>query len=257
MTIEVLYTMMFFILGTIMGSFYNVVGYRLPKGMSLIKPASHCPNCNHKLSFMELIPIVSYIIQLGKCKNCKKKIPVFYPIFEFLTGTLFAISYLVFGLNNELIVALTFSSTVIIVIISDIKYMIIPDELLLFSGILLIIERLMMEYEIMNLLYDMVIPFTFLLLLKLLGDFLFKKESLGGGDIKLMIIIGIALGWQTAIVSVAFASFIALPISIIILLIKKTNIIAFGPFLSIAALIMYYFSIDYKLIIDILVNYVK
>jgi leader peptidase (prepilin peptidase)/N-methyltransferase len=237
-----------------MGSFYNVVGYRLPNGMSLVKPASHCPNCNHKLGPMELIPIVSYIIQLGKCKNCHQKIAIFYPIFEFLTGILFAISYLVFGFSNELLVALTFSSTLLIVILTDIKYMIICDELLIFSGIMLTILRLLMNYDITTLLLDISLPFVFLLIVKLFGDFVFKQESLGGGDIKLMTIIGIALGWQTTIISVALAAFLALPISLLILIFKKTNIIAFGPFLSIAALIMYYMTINYMTIYNILIN---
>jgi leader peptidase (prepilin peptidase)/N-methyltransferase len=252
MTIEVLYTMMFFILGTIMGSFYNVVGYRLPNGMSLIKPASHCPNCNHRLGPMELIPIVSYIIQLGKCKNCHQKIAIFYPLFEAFTGILFAVSYLVFGFSNELLVALTFSSTLLIVILTDMKYMIICDEVLLFSGIMIVVLRLLMNYNIMTLLLDISLPFIFLLAVKLFGDFIFKKESLGGGDIKLMVVIGLVLGWQTAIISVAFAAFIALPISIIILIFKKTNVIAFGPFLSASALIMYYLGITYMTIYNIL-----
>lgn len=254
MSIEVLFIMMFFIFGTVMGSFYNVVGYRLPNGMSLIKPASHCPNCNHRLGAMELIPIVSYIIQLGKCKSCKQKIALFYPIFEFLTGVLFALSYVVFGFTLELVVALTFTSTLLIVIISDIKYMIIPDELLIFSGIVLVIERLAMGYDIVALLLDIVLPFIVMLLIKFLGDFLFKKESLGGGDIKLMTIFGLALGWQNCIVVVALAAFIALPISLLILAVKKTNVIPFGPFLSIAALIIYYLSIDYVSILNWLIN---
>jgi leader peptidase (prepilin peptidase)/N-methyltransferase len=254
MSIEVLYIMMFFILGTVMGSFYNVVGYRLPNGMSLVTPPSHCPNCNHRLGGLELIPIVSYIIQLGKCKHCKQKIAIFYPIFEFLTGVLFVIAYLVFGLTGELLVALTFSSTLLIVMISDIKYMIISDEVLLFSGIMLVIERLMMRYDIITLLSDALLPFILLLLLKLFGDFLFKKESLGGGDIKLMVIFGLALGWQMCVFVILLAAIIALPISLLILAIKKTNVIPFGPFLSIAALVVYYLQIDYSSVIDLLIN---
>ena len=95
MTIELLYATLFFILGIIMGSFYNVVGYRLPNNISLIKPSSHCPNCNKKLGFFELIPIISYIIQFGKCKKCKQRISIFYPIIELSSGLLFALSYLV------------------------------------------------------------------------------------------------------------------------------------------------------------------
>lgn len=254
MEIKIIYTLFFFVLGTIMGSFYNVVGYRLPKGMSLVKPDSHCPNCNHKLSFMELIPVVSYIIQWGKCKNCKKKISIFYPVFELLTGVLFAVSYLVFGLSNELLVALTFVSTILVVIISDLKYLIIPDEVLLFSGVMLIIERLIGKVELLSLMLDALIPFAILLLIKLMGDFMFKKESLGGGDIKLMIIFGIVIGWENCILLVVLGSIIALPISLIVLIIKKTNIIPFGPFLSIAALIIYYGAIDYVPILNWLIS---
>ena len=131
---------LFFVLGTILGSFYNVVGYRIPKKESIIYPPSHCPKCNHKLKFYELIPIISYIIQKGKCKNCKEKIGLFYPIFELITGLLFAISLKIFGLTPNLLLILTFISTLIIITISDIKYMIIPDSILLFFSILILIE---------------------------------------------------------------------------------------------------------------------
>ncbi len=251
---ETIYSIFFFIFGTIMGSFYNVVGCRLPNGESLIKPPSHCPKCKKRLGVMELIPIISYIIQGGKCKHCKKKIGLFYPVFEFLTGVLFVISYLTFGLTSELIVALTFSSALLIIIISDIKYMIIPDEVIIVSTIMLFTERLLMGYEITLLFMNAVIPFVLMFLIKLLGDLMFKKESLGGGDIKLMIVFGLAIGWQNVILVIALAAFLALPISLIILFRKKTNIIAFGPYLSAAALIIYFLSINYTHVLDLLVK---
>lgn len=254
MTIEILYMILFFLFGTIMGSFYNVVGYRLPNNISLIKPDSHCPKCKKRLGFFELIPILSYILQLGKCRECKQKISLIYPLIELSSGILFVISYLVFGFTGELFIALVFASTSLIVILTDIKYMIISDEVILFSAIMLIVGRLMLNGDVAVILVDIIIPFVFLLIVKILGDFFFKKESLGGGDIKLMIIIGLALGWQTSIIAVAFASFIALPVSIIILAVKKTNVIPFGPFLSIAALILYYFSIDFAIVFDLLYN---
>ena len=90
---EVAIGIFLFIIGTIFGSFYNVVGYRIPKGESIVYPPSHCTNCNHKLTFFELIPVLSYIFQKGKCKHCHQKISLFYPIFETLTGVLFVLSY--------------------------------------------------------------------------------------------------------------------------------------------------------------------
>ena len=99
MDINVLNSICIFILGLVFGSFYNVVGYRLPNNMSIAFPASHCPNCNHKLKFYELIPVLSYIFLKGKCSSCKKRISIFYPFFELLTAILFTISYLIFGFN--------------------------------------------------------------------------------------------------------------------------------------------------------------
>ena len=84
--------LLMFIIGTIFGSFYNVVGFRIPKNESIIFPPSHCPKCNKRLKTLELIPIISFIMQKGKCKNCNQKIGIFYPIFELITGLLFMIS---------------------------------------------------------------------------------------------------------------------------------------------------------------------
>ena len=128
-----------FIVGTIFGSFYNVVGYRRPKNESIVFPASHCPNCNHKLKYYENIPILSYLFLKGKCKNCKSKISILYPLFEIITGISFVLSYLVFGFSIEFISAIVISSTLIIISISDIRYYIIPDEVLIVGSLLLII----------------------------------------------------------------------------------------------------------------------
>lgn len=244
MMTNIWYIIIMFILGTIIGSFFNVVGYRLPKGLSIVKPPSHCPHCDKQLTFIELIPILSYLIQRGKCRKCHRSISIIYPIIEFLTGLLFVISYLIWGLNFELLVSLIFVSIILVAVISDIRYMIISDEVLIFGGIALFIVRLYMNGDIISLLINAILPFIIAFLIKLGGDFIFKKESLGGGDIKLMILFGIVLGWPLALLSILFASFIALPIALIILKIKNTNIIPFGPFLGLAALLIYFFKLD-------------
>ena len=108
------------ILGLVLGSFYNVVGLRIPNGESIIKPGSHCPKCNHKLSWYENIPVLSYIFLGGKCKNCKQKISIIYPIIEILTSFLFYISYKIFGLSEEFFISLVISSLVVIIFVSDV-----------------------------------------------------------------------------------------------------------------------------------------
>ncbi|MEG2351485.1 MAG: prepilin peptidase [Bacilli bacterium] len=237
---------MIFIFGLIFGSFYNVVGYRVPNNLSIMFPPSHCPNCDHKLKFYELIPVFSFIFLRGKCKSCKNKISFCYPIFELITGFLFLVSYLVFGLSMEFVIAITFISILIIITISDIKYFIIPDEVLIVGLILLVIEFIINAYITdASLVNELLIPllkgsasFSMLYLFKVMGDFLFKKESMGGGDIKLLFLIGFVLGFSSSILVIFIASFIALPLSIIMLIRKNTNVIPFGPYLSLAAVII-------------------
>ena len=134
-----------FIIGLIFGSFYNVVGLRLPKNESIIFPGSHCFKCNHKLSWYENIPVISFIFLKGKCKSCHQKISLMYPVMELLTGILFLFSYIIFGFSENFIISIIISSLVIIIIVSDSKYMIISDGPLIVSGLLIIITKLIFE----------------------------------------------------------------------------------------------------------------
>lgn len=258
MSLEVLNGIMIFVLGLVFGSFYNVVGYRLPNNMSIAYPESHCPNCNHKLKFYELIPVISYIFLLGKCKVCKKKISLSYPFFEILTGLLFLLSYVIFGMNIKFFISITFISILIIISISDIRYYIIPDEVLIVGGILLIIELIINSYvnnigfingAVMNVLNGLG-AFAILYLFKIFGDAVFQKESLGGGDIKLLFIIGLVLGFDMSIVTIFIASFIALPLSIISLIKNDNNVLPFGPYLSIAATIILLSNLNLEAILQ-------
>ncbi len=262
MNLELFNAIIIFIIGTIFGSFYNVVGYRLPNNMSIIFPASHCPNCNHKLRFYELVPILSYIFLKGKCLKCKEKISIFYPFFELLTGILFLLSYISFGINLKFIIAITFISILIIISISDIKYYIIPDEVLITGGIILIIEFIINTIINKISLYNGVISpilnglgaFALLYLFKCLGDLMFKKESLGGGDIKLLFLIGMVLGFDMSIVTVFIAAFIALPLSVISLIKNDNNVLAFGPYLSVAATIILLTHLNLDMILNFFIK---
>ena len=171
---------LFFIVGTIFGSFFNVVADRLSNGKSIITPASHCDKCNTKLKWYELIPIVSYIVQKGRCRKCKVRIPISYLVIELVTGVLYAVSYHSFGFSYEYIISLIFISSLIVIIVSDIEYMIILDEVL-FVGIVSIIVydflALGVSTTINNIFYG-ICAFMTMYALKLLGDFIFSKESL-------------------------------------------------------------------------------
>lgn len=251
---EIYYMIVTFIFGAVLGSFYNVVGYRIPKGESLITPSSHCTKCNHKLGASELVPIFSWIFLGGKCKNCKEKISCFYPVFELSSGILFALSYHLFGFSIQFLISITFISMLLIIIISDYQTMIIPDEILISSSIILLIEFMIKDggISILGHLLDGFVSFLLMFLLKKIGDFLFKKESMGGGDLKLMAVIGMVLGWKVALICIFLASFIGLPISLIILFKNKTDIIPFGPFLSVSAIILFLLQLDFQTIITFL-----
>lgn len=252
----ILHIIGFFIFGTVFGSFYNVVGDRIPAGKSIMFPGSHCTHCNHELKPLELIPIISYLFQGGRCRKCKTKISIVYPVFEFITGMIFVFCYLKFGVTSDLIVPLTFISMLLIIIVSDFEYMIIPDEILVTFGVLLCFEIFILNglsIFVLSLL-DGLIAFFAMYIIKLIGDFIFKQESMGGGDIKLLFFFGLCLGWPNAIFSIFLASLIGFPISLVIMAIKKTNIIPFGPFLAIGAAIILITGFDIYSLINILLS---
>ena len=251
---DLYYLIVFFIFGTIFGSFYNVVGTRLPNNKSIVKPPSHCDKCKKNLKFYELIPVISYLIQRGKCRNCKTKLSPKYLIYEIFTGLCFMACYLSFGFNLKLLLALTFVSGLIIVIISDIDYYIILDEVLIVTGILILIQMLFIyNYQTVLLhLLSGVCAFLAMYSVKIFGDLVFKKESMGGGDIKLLFLIGFVIGFKMAVVTIFLGSIIAFPVSLCILKFKKSNIIAFGPYLSLAAMIIFLFQLDFNKLIEIL-----
>lgn len=243
---EVYFTVIVFIFGTLLGSFYNVVGYRLPKGLSIIKPGSFCPKCHHSLRWYELVPVFSFLIQKGKCRECKCKISWFYPTIELATGILFALSYLIFGFGAEFLISIIIASFFVIVIVSDTNYLIIPDEVTIFLSVLIILVKFIgfgVKVGIESILSGAFL-FVIMYLIMLLGNRLFKKESLGGGDIKLMFFVGTILSPLNGMFQIFLSSFLALPISMYIYLTKKNRIIPFGPFILLALLIIYLLQID-------------
>ena len=244
---EILIGIVVFIYGSIFGSFYNVVGYRLPKGISLLKPkGSFCPKCKHELRWYELIPIISFVIQKGKCRSCGKKIAIFYPLIELLTAIMFLTSYIIFGLSMEFVIALLLSSYFVIVIVSDVKYMVIPDEVTAFFAFAILFVSIIAYGPLKtvdNLLAGSLLFIIVFIFMKI-TSYMFKKESLGGGDIKLEFVVGLILGFLNGMYSIFIGSVIALPIALINQKKNNTNMIPFGPFLLLGAIIIYFFNID-------------
>ena len=239
-----------FVLGTVFGSFYYVVGTRLPNHESLIKPGSHCTYCNHVLKWYELIPIFSFLFLRGRCHHCKQKLSKEYLLYELLTGILFLISYLKFHFSYAFFVSLILASLLVLIFITDFKYMIILDSPLVISAILLFGLRFYyfgLANAFLNVLYGF-LSFLVLLFIGYLGSFLFKRDALGGGDVKFSFILGMALGFKYAIMALIFSTFLALPYAVGTLLLKKDNEVPFGPFLVSSAFIIYFFIEKFSLI---------
>ena len=249
---SILYLIIFFIVGLFFGSFFTVVGLRLPKHENFITNRSYCDKCHHELSFLDMIPILSVIFLRGRCRYCKSKIDSLSSYMEFFTGVLFALSYYVFGFSYELAIALGIVSMLIIISVSDISYYIIPDEILIFfTGYFLIVTVL--KSGLMGVLFSLfygLVLFGVMYLIMLLGNFLFKKEALGGGDVKMMFVFGLILHPLLGLFVIFLGSFIALPISIIILIRRHENLVPFGPFLLISLAFMYFTKIDINTVLE-------
>ena len=238
-----LYSIYLFIIGMFMGSFFGVVGSRLPNNESIVKPRSHCTNCGHVLNWYELIPVFSFIIQRGKCKKCKNRLSIMYPIIEILSGLLFAVSYFKFGFSKEFIFSILIVSDLIIVLVSDLSYLIIPDEVTIFFSIAVIIFKFVLYgfREGMMSIISGILLFLLMYCIMMLGNKAFKKETLGGADVKLMFLVGLILYPPLGIFSIFLSSCLALPISLYFLVKNKDNVIPFGPFILMSLFIIYCF----------------
>ncbi len=253
---KIVYSVCFFILGTVLGSFYNVLGLRIPKHESIIKPRSHCEKCGHILKWYELIPIFSFLFQKGKCTSCKTKLSYLYPASELFCGILFFISFYSFGFSYNLLISLILSSISIMIIVSDLTYMIIPDRFIITPSILILLIKLI-DSGFKDFLFAFIsglASFLVMFLIMKFGEYIFKKECLGGADVKIMLLVGITLEPFLSLVVIVLASVIALPVSMFLLIKNKESIIPFGPFLAIGLLIIFFTKLNSSEIINFLIR---
>jgi len=230
-----------FSLGLIVGSFSNVCIYRIPRNESVIYPASHCPKCRTKIKPVDNIPLLSYILLKGRCRNCGSKISIQYPVVEFLTGLIYLIIYLIYGLSIQSLVYIILLSALIIIAFIDLQEQIIPDVISL-PGIVvgLILSFIVPYMSFINSVLGTLVGGGIILIIAWVGSIIFKKEAMGGGDVKLAAMIGAFLGWRYTIISLFLGFFIGALVGIILILSKiksKEDMVPFGPFIVLGSII--------------------
>ena len=238
------------IFGLIFGSFFNVCIYRIPREKSIVWPGSFCPKCNKPLAWYDNIPVFSYLFLMGKCRQCKAPISLQYPVVELLTAILTVLFVWKLGLSVWTFVQLTAVYFLLISSVIDLELMIIPDRFSLGLVVLGLafawcnpnFSGLWWERELTSLLGAGVGLFG-VLAIALIGTWIFKKEAMGGGDVKLMAGIGAFIGWQGVITTVVMGSFFGLIYALYAMVRygkKGGDAIPFGPFLSLGALVNFW-----------------
>lgn len=250
-----------FILGLVLGSFANVCIYRMPRDLSVLKPNSHCTNCNKFIKWYDNIPILSYIFLRGKCRNCGSKISVLYPTIELVCGLLFLSMYFLYGFSFMLIPFCLFVFSLLVITVIDFQFQIIPDEISFF----LIIFGFLVSFfntnlgetistRLLNSFLGVLAGGGFLLLVAIVGKWIFGKDAMGGGDIKIMAGVGAFVGWDKVLFAIFIACVLGSIVGVSLILLKKINKkqeIPFGPYLAISSYLVLFLPSP-----SIIINYI-
>ena len=246
MTFPLVFKIYAFILGAAVGSFLNVCIHRLPLSLSLIKPRSRCPNCETQIAFYDNIPILSYLFLLGRCRHCNAPISMRYPLVEAVTGLFAMALFSRYGFHVEALILFAFVAALVVVTFIDLDHRIIPNLITLPGiavgfGASFFIGTITVGDSLLGLLLGGGILF----LVATGYYYLTKKEGMGGGDVKLLAMIGAFLGWKGALFTIFVGSALGTVIGVVVAIQSKQGrkaAVPFGPFLSIGALLYLFFG---------------
>lgn len=235
-----------FIFGLVLGSFLNVCIYRIPLKKSVIYPPSHCPECGEKIHFYDNIPLISYMILAGKCRHCLRAIPVRYPLVELMTGLLSVSLFVKYGLSLSYFLFLIFTASLIALSFIDLYHRIIPDVVSI-PGIVfgLIVSFFIPSVSWYDSLIGIIAGGGILYLVAVVFEWVTKKEGMGGGDIKLLAMIGAWMGWKPLPFIILISSLVGAIIGGGSLVFTGQGLrtrIPFGPFLALGALVYLFFG---------------
>jgi len=231
----------FLIYGLLIGSFLNVCVYRIPSGISIVKPPSSCGSCGHKLNFFkDMLPVVNYIVNKGRCRYCGAPYSVQYSLIELLNGILYVLLYLKYSITINTVLYCLTASLLIVISLIDLKHKIIPDGLII-TGLVLGIIFIITGGMFLNRLAGAAIGLALFLGIAVITN------AMGGGDIKLMAVLGLMFGVGGILFITLFSFVTGAIISLILLTLKikgRKDEIPFGPFISLSALIYIFYGIE-------------
>ena len=235
-----------FVLGTIIGSFLNVCIVRIPKNQSVIISGSKCVSCEKKLSAIDLVPLLSFVWLRGKCRHCGATVSWRYFAVELLTGLIFAMVFARYGVEWQTILYFILASLLIVASFIDYEHRIIPNGLIIAGFVVILPANLFgLNISFLDGLYGFLAGAGVLGIIAFVSLLLLKKEGMGGGDIKLMAMAGLFLGWQLTLLSLMLAVYAAAFVILLLIafkVLKRGDHIPFGPFLSFGVIISLLFS---------------
>ncbi len=250
---EILIPAAVFVFGAMIGSFLNVCIYRIPRDESLVFPASHCTGCGAPIRFYDNIPIISWFLLIGKCRHCKSPISFQYPMVELLNASGFLYLYVKYSLTVQTIFYGLFFSALVVITFIDLHHRIIPDLISLpgigigLSGSFLIpmffpssTRILEIPPRFLDALFGTALGFGIFYFIAKISPKIFGQEGMGGGDIKLIAMIGAFLGWQKMLLTIMLGSLAGSIVGIFLMIFFRKGrkyAVPFGPFLSLGALI--------------------
>lgn len=246
MTPTLIYPFFALFFGMVVGSFLNVCICRIPINESIVSPPSHCPLCSYQIRWYDNIPLMSYLLLRGKCRGCGAHISFQYPLVELLNGVLTLLLFLRFGPTLVFAALFIFCSALVVITFIDIEHQIIPDEISL-SGIVVgfILSFFLEGHSWLNSLLGILLGGGSLLLVAYLYQRLTGKDGMGGGDIKLLAMMGAFLGWKAVPFIIFASSLVGSLIGVSIMLLQKKDsklAIPFGPYLAFGAVLYIFYG---------------
>ena len=228
------------LIGLAVGSFLNVCIHRIPRAQSLVHPGSRCPKCGYVLRWYDNIPVLSYAMLLGRCRKCRTHISIRYPLVELATMALFVVNGLVFGWTALLVPRILFACLLVVLFAIDLEHHLLPNVITLPGIVLGLIASAVLPPGIVDAIIGMLIGGG---VLWAIGEAYYRysgQEGMGGGDVKMLAMIGAFLGWKLVLVTLVLSSFAGSIIGLVVIVLKRGGMkyaLPYGTFLALGALV--------------------